>query len=142
VDATNLITLTADIVASHVSNNRVPPADMPNLIQRVHEALMGVSQPLEQPEEKKTPIVSVRASINPDYLVCMECGRKQKMLRRHLRNAHDMTPEQYRKDYGLPDSYPTVAPNYVEQRRQIAKDHGLGRKGRKGRNDGSKGAKE
>jgi len=128
MEATDLITLTSDIVASHVSNNRVAPNDMPDLIQRVHQALAGLSQPpAAQEEEKKTPVVSVRASVKPDYIVCMECGRKQKTLRRHLMSAHGMTTDQYRKDYGLPDSYPMTAPNYSERRREMAKSIGLGR---------------
>ncbi|HEX8639842.1 MAG TPA: MucR family transcriptional regulator [Allosphingosinicella sp.] len=128
MEATDLITLTSDIVASHVSNNRVSPSDMPDLIQRVHQALAGLSQQQAAPEEeKKTPLVSVRASVKPDYIVCMECGRKQKTLRRHLMSAHGMTPDQYRKDYGLPDAYPLTAPNYSERRREMAKSIGLGR---------------
>lgn len=128
MESIDLITLTSDIVASHVSNNRISPNEMPNLIQRVHEALAALSQPqASAEEEKKTPLVSVRASVKPDYIVCMECGRKQKTLRRHLMSAHGMTPDQYRKDYGLPASYPLTAPNYSERRREMAKSIGLGR---------------
>lgn len=124
-----LIELTADIVAAHVQNNTVSVGDMPTLVQRVYEALTTVSQPAEAaaPQEK-TPVVSVRASIKPDYLVCMECGGKHKMLKRHLMNAHNMTPDQYRSDYGLPRDYPMVAPNYSEQRRTLAHAIGLGRR--------------
>jgi predicted transcriptional regulator len=128
-----LISLTADIVAAHVANNTVALSDVPNLIQRVHEALAAVGAP-PAPEEPqaKTPVVSVRASIKPEYLVCMECGRQQKTLKRHLQTAHGMSPDQYRRDYGLPDTYPMVAPNYSEQRRSLAKEIGLGRKPRNG----------
>ena len=126
-DQSNLITLTADIVAAHVSNNNVAISDMPQLVQRVHDALSSLGTEDEAPKAK-TPVVSMRASIKPDYIVCMECGRKQKTLRRHLMTAHGMTPEQYRKDYGLPDTYPLTAPNYSERRRQMAMAIGLGRK--------------
>jgi len=126
-----LISLTADIVSAHVSNNTVALSDVPILVQRVFEALAaaGAPTPAEEPQGK-TPVVSVRASIKPEYLVCMECGRQQKTLKRHLQTAHGMTPAQYRSDYGLPDSYPMVAPKYSEQRRSLAKEIGLGRKPR------------
>ena len=123
-----LVELTADIVSSHLSNNIVAVGDVGNLIQQVHEALAGLGQPETEEPQAKTPVVSVRASIKPDYLVCMECGSRQKTLRRHLQTAHGMTPEQYREDYGLPRDYPMVSPNYSEQRRQMAKAIGLGRK--------------
>jgi predicted transcriptional regulator len=125
----NLIQLTADIVSSHLENNSVAVGDVPNLIQQVHRALSGLGAPdVEQPQEK-TPVVSVRASIKPDYLVCMECGKKQKTLRRHLQTAHGLTPDQYRADYGLPREYPMTAATYSETRRTMAHSIGLGRKG-------------
>ena len=124
-----LIELTADIVAAHVQNNTVSVGDMPNLVQRIYEALAGLdSASQETAKQEKTPLVSVRASVKPDYLVCMECGGKHKMLKRHLMNAHNMTPDQYRGDYGLPRDYPMVAPNYSEQRRSLAHSIGLGRR--------------
>ncbi len=123
-----LVELTADIVSAHVSNNTVAVGDVANLVQRVHEALMSLGQPAPEPQQDKTPVVSVRASIKPDYLVCMECGRKQKTLKRHLQNAHGMTPEQYRTDYGLPRDYPMVAPNYSKRRSEMAQAIGLGRR--------------
>jgi predicted transcriptional regulator len=124
-----LIELTADIVAAHVANNTVSVGDMPALVQRVYEALSGLREGGEQQaRQEKTPVVSVRASIKPDFLVCMECGGKHKMLKRHLMNAHNMTPDQYRTDYGLPRDYPMVAPNYSEQRRTLAHSIGLGRR--------------
>jgi predicted transcriptional regulator len=124
-----LVELTADIVSAHVANNTVSVGDMPNLVQRIYEALSGLDQGGQEPApQEKTPVVSVRASVKPDYLVCMECGGKHKMLKRHLMNAHNMTPDQYRTDYGLPRDYPMVAPNYSEQRRTLAHSIGLGRR--------------
>jgi predicted transcriptional regulator len=124
-----LITLTADIVSSHVANNSVAVGDLANLIQQVHAALskLGVPDTTSEPQAK-APVVSVRSSVKPDYIVCMECGTKQKMLKRHLQTAHSMSPDQYREDYGLPKNYPMVAPNYSEQRRTMAHSIGLGRK--------------
>jgi predicted transcriptional regulator len=123
-----LVELTADIVSAHVANNTVSVGDMSTLVQRVYEALSGLNEPQEPARQEKTPVVSVRASVKPDYLVCMECGGKHKMLKRHLMNAHSMTPDQYRTDYGLPREYPMVAPNYSEQRRTLAHSIGLGRR--------------
>jgi predicted transcriptional regulator len=126
---TNELTeLTADIVAAHVSNNRVSANEMPHLIQQVHAALAGLKQDVPEAAQGRSPLVSVRASVKPDYIVCMKCGKKQKTLRRHLQSAHGMTPDQYRKDYGLPDTYPVTAPNYSEKRRTMATLFGLGRK--------------
>ena len=123
-----LINLTADIVAAHVSNNTVSVGDVGQLVQRVHEALSALGAPAQEATQEKTPVVSVRASIKPDYLVCMECGRKQKTLRRHLQTAHGMSPDQYRTDYGLPRDYPMVAPEYSKRRGEMARAIGLGRK--------------
>ena len=129
-----LVTLTADIVAAHVSNNSVAVSDLPILIQNVHGALAGLSQPVEVPVEKQEPAVSIRASIKPDYIVCLEDGKKLKMLKRHLMTHYGMTPEDYRTKWGLPADYPMVAPNYAEQRRTLAHKIGLGTKrGKKGR---------
>lgn len=128
-DDLNLIELTAEIVSAHVANNTVAVGDVANLVQRVHEALTSLGQPAAQPEaERKTPAVSVRASIKPDYIVCLECGRKQKTLRRHLQTAHGLTPEQYRAEFGLQSSYPLTAPNYSKRRGEMARAIGLGRK--------------
>ena len=128
-----LLTLTADIVAAHVSNNSVAVNDLPNLIQNVHSALTGISGSRSAPEARPEPKVSVRASIKPDYIVCLEDGKKQKMLKRHLMTNHGMTPDEYRQKWGLPGDYPMVAPNYAEQRRTLAKSIGLGTKRRKTR---------
>lgn len=124
-----LVQLTADVVAAHVANNNVAVGDVGNLVQRVYEALAALEKPAQGAQkEEKTPIVSVRSSIKPEFIVCMECGAKQRMLKRHLMTAHGMTPDQYRADYGLPREYPMVAPNYSEQRRALAHSIGLGRK--------------
>lgn len=133
-----LLTLTADIVAAHVSNNSVAVNDLPSLIQNVHGALTGISPGNSGADEKAEPKVSIRASIKPDYIVCLECGKKQKMLKRHISTNHDMTPPEYREKYGLNADYPMVAPNYAEQRRTLAKSIGLGTKRRKPRGKAAK----
>jgi predicted transcriptional regulator len=128
-----LLTLTADIVAAHVSNNSVAVNDLPNLIQNVHSSLMGISGQSSTPEPRPEPKVSVRASVKPDYIVCLEDGKKLKMLKRHLMTHYNMTPDQYRQKWGLSTDYPMVAPNYAEQRRALAKSIGLGTGGRRAR---------
>ena len=125
-----LITLTADIVSAHVSNNSVAVNDLPVLIQNVHSALTGLGSRSEEPEVKQEPAVSVRSSIKPDYIVCLEDGKKLKMLKRHLMTHYQMTPDEYRQKWGLNSDYPMVAPNYAEQRRSLAKKIGLGTKRR------------
>jgi predicted transcriptional regulator len=126
-----LITLTADIVSAHVSNNSVAVSDLPALIQNVHSALTGLGQAAPVPEAKLEPAVSIRSSVKPDYIVCLEDGKKLKMLKRHLMTHYQMTPEQYRAKWNLPADYPMVAPNYAEQRRSLAKKIGLGTKRRR-----------
>jgi predicted transcriptional regulator len=128
-----LLTLTADIVAAHVSNNSVAVNDLPSLIQNVHSALTGISGVSSAPEPKPEPKVSIRSSIKPDYIVCLEDGKKLKMLKRHLMTHYNMTPDQYRQKWGLSPDYPMVAPNYAEQRRTLAKSIGLGTKRRRTR---------
>ena len=128
-----LITLTSDIVAAHVSNNSVAVSDVSTMIQNVHAALAALNEPVETPEARPEPAVSVRASIKPDYIVCLEDGKKLKMLKRHLMTHYQMTPEDYRAKWGLPADYPMVAPNYAEQRRSLAKKIGLGTKRRRTR---------
>jgi predicted transcriptional regulator len=123
-----LITLTADIVAAHVTNNSVTVSEVPALIATVFAALKGVGAAPEPAEEKLTPAVSIRTSIKPDYIVCLEDGKKLKMLKRHLMTHYQLTPDQYRTKWGLPADYPMVAPNYAEQRRSLAHKIGLGRK--------------
>lgn len=126
-----LITLTSDIVAAHVSNNSVAVSDLPLLIQNVYGALSQLSSTPAAPEVKQEPAVSVRASIKPDYIVCLEDGKKLKMLKRHLMTHYQMTPDDYRLKWNLPADYPMVAPNYAEQRRSLAKKIGLGTKRRR-----------
>jgi predicted transcriptional regulator len=127
-----LLTLTADIVAAHVSNNSVAVSDLPNLIENVHQALSGISTSQGPAEEKQEPKVSIRSSVKPDSVTCLECGKKQKMLKRHLMTSHELTPGEYRQKWGLSTDYPMVAPNYAEQRRVLAKSIGLGTKRRTG----------
>ena len=123
-----LITLTSDIVAAHVANNNVEVSDVPTLIPPVYSALAGLGGEQQQKEERPEPAVSVRASVKPDYIVCLEDGKKLKMLKRYLRTNYDMSPEEYRQRWDLPSDYPMVAPNYAEKRRELAKQIGLGRK--------------
>ena len=122
-----LITLTSDIVAAHVSNNNVNVDEVPTLISNIYSALAGLGEQQAQEESPPEPAVSVRASVKPDYLVCLEDGKKLKMLKRYLRTNYDMSPEEYRERWNLPADYPMVAPNYAEKRRELAKKIGLGR---------------
>ena len=123
-----IITLTADIVAAHVSNNSVAVSDLPTLIANVHNALSGLGGRAPAPEVRAEPAVSIRASIKPDYIVCLDDGKKLKMLKRHLMTHYGLTPDEYRTKWRLPADYPMVAPNYAEQRRSLAVKIGLGRK--------------
>jgi len=123
-----LITLTSDIVAAHVSNNSVGVDDLPKLISSVYGALAGLGHSTAVEEARPEPAVSIRTSVKPDYIVCLEDGKKLKMLKRHLMTHYNMTPEEYRRRWGLPADYPMVAPNYAETRRKLAKQIGLGRK--------------
>ncbi len=123
-----LITLTADIVAAHVSNNSVAVGDLPQLIANVHGALTKLGAPAPIMVAAPEPAVSIRASIKPDYIICLEDGKKLKMLKRHLMTHYGMTPDDYRAKWGLPRDYPMVAPNYAEQRRSLAMQIGLGHK--------------
>ncbi len=121
-----LTTLTADIVAAYVSNNMVATGDIASLIHNVFNALNQIGAPTPAPAPRQEPAVSVRASIKPDYLICLEDGKKLKMLKRHLLTHFSLTPEQYRAKWDLPADYPMVAPNYAEERRALAKRIGLG----------------
>jgi len=127
-----LITLTADIVSAHVANNSVAVNDLPHLISNVHSALAALGGRAEEVPVKQEPAVSIRSSIKPDYVVCLEDGKKLKMLKRHLMTHYQMTPDAYRQKWGLNADYPMVAPNYAEQRRTLAKKIGLGTKRRRG----------
>ncbi len=128
-----LITLTSDIVAAHLSNNDVQVESVPELITNVYGALSSLGEEVEPEEVRPEPAVSIRASVKPDYIVCLEDGKKLKMLKRYLRTNFDMTPEEYRARWNLPSDYPMVAPNYAEKRRDLAKKIGLGRKPGTGR---------
>ena len=123
-----IIELTADIVSAHVANNNVAAADVPTLIQSVFAALSDASEPSVTETPKQEPAVSIRASIKQDHIVCLEDGKKLKMLKRYLRTNYGMTPEDYRTKWGLPRDYPMVAPAYAETRRGLAHKIGLGRK--------------
>ena len=123
-----LITLTSDIVAAHVSNNSVAVDDVPALISNVYSALSGLGGSGVPEEIRPDPAVSVRASVKKDHIVCLDCGKKMKMLKRHLSTEHDMTPDDYRQRWDLPSDYPMVAPDYADTRRDLAKKIGLGRK--------------
>ena len=118
-----LLELTTKIVAAHVSHNAMPATDLPRLIATVHETLATLG-----PEPKPTPVVPINQSVKPEYIVCLEDGTEHKMLKRHLKTAHGMTPDDYRKRWGLPLDYPLVSPNYAATRSKLAKKIGLGRK--------------
>jgi predicted transcriptional regulator len=129
-----IIEMTADIVSAYVGNNSVPAAELPSLIQSIHRALSGIIGSPEPVETApKEPAVPVKKSITPDYLVCLEDGRKFKSLKRHLRTKYNMSPEDYRAKWGLQKDYPMVAPNYARARSDLAKQMGLGQGGRKAR---------
>ena len=136
-----LITLTSDIVAAHVSNNSVAVGDLPALISNVYGALAGLGQAAPVAEAPPEPAVSIRSSVKPDHIVCLEDGKKLKMLKRHLMTHYNLTPEQYRARWNLPADYPMVAPNYAEKRRELAKKIGLGRRPGARRGRPSKAAK-
>jgi predicted transcriptional regulator len=127
-----LLALTTEIVAAHVANNSVAVTDLPQLIQEVYRTLSSVGTApvtLERPQ----PAVPVKKSVTPDYIICLEDGKKLKMLKRHLKTAYNMTPEEYRERWSLPPDYPMVAPNYAQHRSSLAKKIGLGTKPRKRR---------
>lgn len=123
-----LVEMTGKIVASYVRSNQIAVADLPNLIRLVHSSLAGTGrQSAPQPTEQR-PAVSIKKSVTPDYIICLEDGKKLKMLKRYLRTTYGMTPDDYRRKWGLPAEYPMTAPNYAEQRSAFAKSIGLGRK--------------
>lgn len=127
-----LLEMTADIVSAYVSNNTISADVLPSLIGNIHAALSQVSTGVVEAEpEPKEPAVPIRKSISPDFLICLEDGRKFKSLKRHLRTKYDMSPEEYRAKWGLPKDYPMVAPNYAKARSDLAKQMGLGQGGRK-----------
>ena len=128
--------LVAKIVSGYVKKNRIAPADVPALIDTVHRSLLALTQTAE-PEPERIPAVSIRRSVTPNYVVCLDCGRRVKMLRRHLQDRHGLTPNDYRARWGLPAAHPLTAPAYSEQRSTMAKQIGLGR-GRTGRRQAPK----
>ena len=132
-DKSELIGMTADIVSAYVGNNSVSTTELPNLITSIHRALAGVNGAVEAPVETapKEPAVPVKKSVAPDYLICLEDGRKFKSLKRHLLTKYNMSPEEYRAKWGLQKDYPMVAPNYAKARSDLAKQMGLGQGGRK-----------
>jgi len=126
-----LLSLTTNIVAAHVSNNSVAVADLPMIIRDVYETLSNVGTVREREPERPSPAVPIKKSVTPEYIVCLEDGKKLKMLKRHLKTAYDMSPEDYRDRWGLPADYPMVAPNYAKQRSKLAKQIGLGTRARR-----------
>ena len=129
-DHNDLLKLTSEIVGAHVSNNPVPLNELTGLIQTVYSTLTGLSKPAAEPEPELRPAINPKKSVTDEYIVCLEDGKKLKMLKRHLATAYDMTPEQYRAKWGLPYDYPMVAPAYAKKRQELAKKIGLGRKPR------------
>ena len=130
-DKSELIEMTADIVSAYVGNNSVSTNDLPALIQSIFRALTNISGVAEpEPAAPKEPAVPVRRSITPDFLICLEDGRKFKSLKRHLRTKYNMSPEDYRAKWNLAKDYPMVAPNYAKARSELAKQMGLGQGGR------------
>ena len=123
-----LLIVTADIVSAHLSNNTVAAGEVPSIIAQVHGALAGLGKPAETTAVAQEPAVSIRSSVKPDYIVCLEDGKKLKMLKRHLMTRYQMTPADYRAKWKLPADYPMVAPNYAEQRKGLALKIGLGKK--------------
>jgi predicted transcriptional regulator len=132
VSSQDLLSLTTDIVAAHVSNNSVPLHELSNLIEQVYKTLSTVASGVAPAPvvEKPQPAVTVRKSVTPDYIICLEDGKKLKMLKRHLKTSYNMSPDEYRERWGLPADYPMVAPNYATQRSKLAKQIGLGTRGR------------
>ena len=132
-NVSEFIELAADIVSAYVSNNSVPSSDLAHLINDVHNALMRVGAGVapELPVEPQKPAISVKKSVTPDYIICLEDGKRFKSLKRHLRTQYNISPDQYREKWGLPPEYPMVAPNYAEARSRLAKEMGLGQQRRR-----------
>jgi predicted transcriptional regulator len=128
-----ILGLTSEIVAAHVSNNTVALSDLPGLIEQVYRTLASVGGTEGANTDRPTPAVPIKKSITPDFIVCLEDGKKLKMLKRHLKTAYNMTPEEYRERWGLSPDYPMVARNYAKQRSRLAKQIGLGTRSRRGR---------
>ena len=131
INTSELMGLATNIVAAHVSNNSVAVSDLPGLIRDVYETLSSVQEGGGREAERPTPAVSIKKSITPDFIICLEDGKKLKMLKRHLKTAYNMTPDEYRERWGLASDYPMVAPNYAKQRSKLAKQIGLGTRSRR-----------
>ena len=129
----DLLALTTEIVAAHVSNNTVAVGDLPQLINQVYNSLANIGDVPTAPAERPQPAVPIKKSVHPDYVICLEDGKKLKMLKRHLKTAYNMSPEAYRERWGLSVDYPMVAPNYARQRSRLAKEIGLGTRARRPR---------
>ena len=129
--SSGLLALTTEIVAAHVSNNTVAVGDLPHLINQVYNSLANIGVSPATPAARPQPATSVKKSVQPDYIVCLEDGKKLKMLKRHLKTSYNMSPEAYRERWGLPADYPMVAPNYARQRSRLAKEIGLGTRARR-----------
>lgn len=129
IEIMEILELTTDIISSYVANNKVSTTELPQLIQDVYQTLLGAGS-ITQTQERPRPVVPVKKSVFPDYIVCLEDGKKLKMLKRHLKTAYDMSPEKYRERWGLTPDYPMVAPNYAKHRSNLAKKIGLGTKPR------------
>ncbi len=127
----DLLQLTGSIVSAHVAHNNVAVQDLPGLIREVYQTLANVGQVIPVEPERPAPAVPIKKSVTPDYIVCLEDGKKLKMLKRHLKTAYNMSPDEYRDRWGLASDYPMVAPNYAKQRSKLAKQIGLGTKPRK-----------
>ncbi|PWC52523.1 hypothetical protein TSH7_33390 [Azospirillum sp. TSH7] len=134
VDQLEIVVLTTKITASYVRRQTIPASALPELIQSVYSALSQAGQQREAKEERQAPAVPIRRSVAPDAITCLECGKRNRMLKRHLGSEHDLTPDEYRAKWGLPSDYPMTAPNYAAQRSELAKAHGLGRAGNIQRN--------
>lgn len=126
-DQQEIVALTAQITASYVRGQVIPASALPELIQSVYGALSQAGQQTETKEERQAPAVPIRRSVAPDAITCLECGKRNRMLKRHLGSEHDLTPDEYRAKWGLSGDYPMTAPNYAAQRSELAKAHGLGR---------------
>ncbi len=131
ISPNELLSMTTEIVSAHLSNNTVAVADIPQLIKLVYTSLASQgAEEQKEAQEKPVPVVPIKKSVTPDYIICLEDGKKLKMLKRHLKTKYNMTPDEYRKKWGLPDDYPMVAPSYAAQRSSLAKKIGLGTKPR------------
>lgn len=139
-----LLSLTTEIVSSHLSNNTVSSNEIPGIIDQVYKTLANINSDGSGAGDRPQPAVPIKKSVTPDYLICLEDGKKLKMLKRHLKTTYGMTPDEYRERWGLPSDYPMVAPNYAKQRSKLAKEIGLGKKSNKssGSNKKSSGNKQ